>query len=33
MRKTWMLILPLVATMWACGSGSFETEDIEENTA
>lgn len=33
MRKHWMLILPLVAIMSACGSGSFETEDIEENTA
>ena len=33
MRKHWMLILPLVAMMSACGSGSFETEDIEENTA
>jgi len=33
MRKLWMLILPVAALMNACGSRSFDTDDIEENTA
>jgi hypothetical protein len=33
MRKEWMFLMGTVLLMGACGSGSFDTEDIEENTA